>query len=108
MKKWGLNLVEPRERTMPHESLVPLPGSARTAVPAAGPADPAARLGLTLVLRRTAPGVAGAATTDVALVRSVLGTVPGVTVTSVHGADVRGQEAAALGDPNTAVRTAKM
>src|SRR6202453_4795904 len=105
MKKWGLNLVEPRERTMPHESLVPLPGSARTAVPDAGPADPATRLELTLVLRRTAPGVAGAATTDVALVRSVLGTVPGVTVTSVHAPSRRVKVAGTLGDLSAAFGT---
>jgi kumamolisin len=90
---------------MPHESLVPLPGSARTAVPDAGPADPATRLELTLVLRRTAPGVAGAATTDVALVRSVLGSVPGVTVTSVHAPSRRVKVAGTLGDLSAAFGT---
>jgi kumamolisin len=90
---------------MPHESLVPLPGSARTAVPDAGPADPATRLELTLVLRRQAPGTAGAAAADVALVRSAFGAIPGVAVTSVHAPSRRVKVAGTLGDLSAAFGT---
>jgi kumamolisin len=90
---------------MPHESLVPLPGSARAAVADAGPADPATRLELTVVLRRRAPGVVGAATADVELVRSVLGALPGVSVTSVHAPSRRVKVAGTLGDLSAAFGT---
>jgi len=90
---------------MPHESLVPLPGSERAAVPDAGPADPATRLELTLVLRRRAPGAAGAATADVQLVRSVLGALPGVSIASVHAPSRRVKVAGTLGDLSEAFGT---
>jgi kumamolisin len=71
---------------MSNESLIPLPGSEREGLPNAvdaGPADPAARAELTVVLRRQAPGELGATAADVDLVRSVLSEA-GLTVTSVH------------------------
>jgi len=89
------------------EPLVPLPGSERGALPDAqdaGPAEPAARAELTLVLRRGAPGAIGAAPADIAQVRSVL-TGLGLTVTSVHTASRRVKVAGTLGELTAAFGT---
>jgi kumamolisin len=76
---------------MPHEPLIPLPGSERASLPGAvdaGPADPDARAELTVVLRREAPGELGATAADVELVRSVLSGL-GLSVTSADAASRR-------------------
>jgi len=89
---------------MPQESLIPLPGSERAALPDGGPADAAERLELTLVLRRRAPGALGAAAGDVSLVRSAM-TGLGLTVTSVHVPSRRVKVAGTLGELSAAFGT---
>ena len=71
---------------MANEPLILLPGSEREPLPRvaeAGPASTTARIEVTVVLRRRAPGTLGASAADVELVRSVL-SGSGLTVTSVH------------------------
>src|ERR1700722_17864215 len=85
---------------MPHEPLIPLPGSERASLPGsvdAGPADPDARAELTVMLRREAPGELGAAAAGVELVRSAL-TGLGLSVTSADAASRRVKVSGTVGE----------
>ena len=92
---------------MPSEPLVLLPGSERGALAGAreaGSVDTSARVELTLVLRRSAPGAIGAAPGDIELTRSVL-TGLGLSVTAVQPASRRVKVAGTIGELSAAFGT---